>query len=175
MCSVEMISRVSTSTKVEKLRPYTQCWKHHQTLVPSKPYAPLHAKENIQKQLSKFCWVSRWMCVRFGSFFRHLWNISSNDYLKWFSTGKPKGQENYSPKQFWGVASVLLEKHKKNSKHVIKHQVANIFCEKYNYSKLLITETKINMWNKIYARSTKNVFTLDANCWHKFKVKNCSS
>ena len=96
-CSIDTISCVSTSTKVEKLRPYTQCWKHLQTLVPCKPYALLHAKENIQKQLSKFCWVSRWMCVRFGSFFRHLWNISSNDYLKWFSTGKPKGQEKIHP------------------------------------------------------------------------------
>ena len=148
-----MISRVSTSTKVEKLRPNTQCWKHHQTLVPSKPYALLHAKENIQKQLSKFCWVSRWMCVRFGSFFRHLWNISSNDYLKWFSTGKPKGQEKIHPQAISRCGMCFTKKHKDN-KYVINIWLIFLVWKINSFIKVDSLKS-MKMWNSKYRYTTE--------------------
>ena len=73
----------------------------------------------------------------FGSFFRHLWNISSNDYLKWFSTGKPKGQEKILPLAILRCGKCFKRKHK-NREYVIKHEIANSFREK-NHSKKFIS------------------------------------
>ena len=127
-----------------------------------KSYARIRNAENITKRLYLVNHMRSYMqrkiyknncpssveyhveCVFvFGSFFRHLWNISSNDYLKWFSTGKPKGQEKILPLAILRCGKCFKRKHK-NREYVIKHEIANSFCVKSHSKKFISTAT--NMW-----------------------------